>query len=147
MRMAQNPSQKWFVYMFVLCVCVYFCFANRVICSIFGNLTGRPGVLRFMGSQRVGHNWVTELNWTELICLSMRPQNQNPSGLLPINVFKHMLWRKNWFRSSKFYCSFDLWVSLCLSFYFLIHCRLLIKSCLECMLILCSKLSLGRVHS
>ena len=26
--------------------------------------TGRPGVLRFMGSQRVGHNWATELNWT-----------------------------------------------------------------------------------
>ena len=25
---------------------------------------GRPGMLRFMGSQRVGHNWVTELNWT-----------------------------------------------------------------------------------
>ena len=23
--------------------------------------TGRPGVLRFMGSQRVGHGWVTEL--------------------------------------------------------------------------------------
>ena len=23
----------------------------------------RPGTLRFMGSQRVGHNWVTELNW------------------------------------------------------------------------------------
>ena len=31
--------------------------------------TGRPGVLQFMGSQRVGHNWGTELNWTEL-CLS-----------------------------------------------------------------------------
>ena len=28
--------------------------------------TGRPGVLRFMGSQRVGYDWVTELNWTEL---------------------------------------------------------------------------------
>ena len=27
--------------------------------------TGRPGVLRFMGSPRVRHNWVTELNWTE----------------------------------------------------------------------------------
>ena len=27
--------------------------------------TGRPGVLRFMGSQRVGHDWVIELNWTE----------------------------------------------------------------------------------
>ena len=25
--------------------------------------TGRPGVLRFMGSQRIGHNWATELNW------------------------------------------------------------------------------------
>ena len=24
---------------------------------------GRPHVLQFMGSQRVGHNWVTELNW------------------------------------------------------------------------------------
>ena len=27
--------------------------------------TGRPDVLQFMGSQRVGHNWVTELNWRE----------------------------------------------------------------------------------
>ena len=26
--------------------------------------TGRPDVLWFMGSQRVGHNWVTELNWS-----------------------------------------------------------------------------------
>ena len=25
--------------------------------------TGRPGVLQFMGSQRVRHDWVTELNW------------------------------------------------------------------------------------
>ena len=25
--------------------------------------TGKPGVLRFMGSQRVGHDWATELNW------------------------------------------------------------------------------------
>ena len=27
--------------------------------------TGRPGVLQLMGSPRVGHNWATELNWTE----------------------------------------------------------------------------------
>ena len=26
---------------------------------------GRPGMLRFMASQRVRHDWVTELNWTE----------------------------------------------------------------------------------
>ena len=25
--------------------------------------TGKPGMLRSMGSQRVGHDWVTELNW------------------------------------------------------------------------------------
>ena len=25
--------------------------------------TGRPGVLQSMGSQRTGHDWVTELNW------------------------------------------------------------------------------------
>ena len=29
--------------------------------------TGRPGVLRFMGSQRVGHDWATELNWGDLV--------------------------------------------------------------------------------
>ena len=28
--------------------------------------TGRPGVLCFMGSQRVGHHWATELNWSTL---------------------------------------------------------------------------------
>ena len=29
--------------------------------------TGRPGMLWFMGSQRVRHNWATELNWNVLI--------------------------------------------------------------------------------
>ena len=29
--------------------------------------TRRPGVLRFMGSQRVGHDWATELNWTDML--------------------------------------------------------------------------------
>ena len=43
--------------------------------------TGRPGVLWFMGSQRVGHDWVTELNrcplshnqekWSELCSLDI----------------------------------------------------------------------------
>ena len=27
--------------------------------------TGRPGLLQSMGSQRIGHHWATELNWTE----------------------------------------------------------------------------------
>ena len=29
--------------------------------------TGRPGVLQVLGLQRVGHDWATELNWTEQI--------------------------------------------------------------------------------
>ena len=33
--------------------------------------TGRPGVLRFMGSQRVGHDWPTELNWYRYILTSI----------------------------------------------------------------------------
>ena len=28
--------------------------------------TGRPGMLQSMGSQRVGHDWVTELNWMQI---------------------------------------------------------------------------------
>ena len=29
-----------------------------------GSWTGKPGMLQSMGSQRVGHDWATELNWT-----------------------------------------------------------------------------------
>ena len=64
--------------------------------------TGRPGVLQSMGLQRVGHDWVTELNWevTEedpemLRWLSLHltffflfPQ------LIYWNYFLH--WRKDW---------------------------------------------------
>ena len=32
--------------------------------------TGKLGMLQSMGSQRFGHDWVTELNWTELNGLS-----------------------------------------------------------------------------
>ena len=42
--------------------------------------TGRPGVLRFMGSQRVGHVWATELNRIELIlwCQGIIKRFQTP---------------------------------------------------------------------
>ena len=33
--------------------------------------TGRSGMLRFMGSQRVGHDWATELNWTEQLTFNI----------------------------------------------------------------------------
>ena len=52
-------------------------------------LTGRPGVLRFMGLQRVGHDWVTELNsgilpshrkeWNDAICNNMDSTRDCPT--------------------------------------------------------------------
>ena len=33
--------------------------------------TGRPGVLQSMGSQRVGHSWATELNWTPMFIAAL----------------------------------------------------------------------------
>jgi len=41
--------------------------------------TGKPSVLRFIGSQRVRHDWVTELNWTELrggVCLGKNTEQK-----------------------------------------------------------------------
>ena len=45
---------------------------------VWGNSGGlwwsqRPGVLWFMVSQRVGHDWATELNWTVCILDSLKP--------------------------------------------------------------------------
>ena len=39
--------------------------------------TGKPGVLQSMGSQRVGHNWVAELNWTDTIYTIVNKVNYN----------------------------------------------------------------------
>ena len=44
--------------------------------------TGRPGVLRFMGLQRVRHDWATELNWTA----TLYPLNNNfPISTPPVS--------------------------------------------------------------
>ena len=37
--------------------------------------TGRAGVLQFIGSQRIGHNWVTELNWTVFLYDLRKPNH------------------------------------------------------------------------
>ena len=42
--------------------------------------TGRPGVLRFMGSQRVGHDWATELNWTDGVILQKKKGGGDSEG-------------------------------------------------------------------
>ena len=44
--------------------------------------TGRPGVLQSMGSQRVRHDWATELNWCSLCILGLRKLEKNiPFGM------------------------------------------------------------------
>ena len=49
--------------------------------------TGRTGMLRFMGLQRVGHDWATELNWSSYL---------QKRSLIPRQ--KHMIeTRMNWF--------------------------------------------------
>ena len=44
--------------------------------------TGRPGVLRFMGSQRIRHDWATELNWTDVhwVIDAIQPSHPLSSG-------------------------------------------------------------------
>ena len=39
--------------------------------------TGRPGVLQFMESQRVGHDWATELKWSIVIYVYMHMNDWN----------------------------------------------------------------------
>ena len=79
--------------------------------------TGRPGMLRFMGSQRVGHNWATELSWTEHVvniqkiciwclrfdryCEIHEGYKANKTDIIPIirssnEVIKHWLSSENW---------------------------------------------------
>ena len=43
---------------------------------------GRPGMLRFIGLQRVGHNWATELNSTEERNRMLRFSGDNIQGVL-----------------------------------------------------------------
>ena len=52
--------------------------------------TGRPGVLRFMGLQRVRHDWVTELNWTELNWRTIYWTNM-PS-FVDLFIFRGIFW-------------------------------------------------------
>ena len=53
--------------------------------------TGRPGVLRFMRSQRVGHDWATELNWTECIYSDKDPSLRLSLALMQWNLGEQFL--------------------------------------------------------
>ena len=49
--------------------------------------TGKPGMLQSIGSQRVGHDWVTELNWTEDINLRRGSDNVEGWGCMTASYF------------------------------------------------------------
>ena len=70
--------------------------------------TGRPGVLQSMGLQGVGHNWETELNWTELPAwqagsLSLSQQGSPHPPTCPHPNYgnlrtEYLIWQKEIFR-------------------------------------------------
>ena len=62
--------------------------------------TGRPSLLRFMGSQRVRHYWATELSWTE-------------------DMFERTT------KNAIFFLSLQFFIALLVSFYFLLFCQIL----------------------
>ena len=66
-------------------------------------LTGRPGVLQSIGSQRVGHDWTTELNWKCSLTFIMKPKSRNvtsaTSRIIYVAVYTLIL---QWFKYCKF---------------------------------------------
>ena len=55
--------------------------------------TGRPGVLWFMGYQRVGHDWSTELNWTESLAGKLTVTVTDALAILFYNVFISIIYK------------------------------------------------------
>ena len=57
--------------------------------------TGRPGVLRFMGSQRVSHDWATDLIWSDL--MKIKKKKKLLVKMQRKGNFVHCWWEcKNW---------------------------------------------------
>ena len=48
--------------------------------------TGRPGVLWFMGSQGIRHDWATELNWTEWYMILNMFSNAHLPSFYPLHL-------------------------------------------------------------
>ena len=48
--------------------------------------TGKPGVLRFMGLQRIGHDWATELNWRLNLFSFLKSWADNSSKKTSIHI-------------------------------------------------------------
>ena len=62
--------------------------------------TGRPGVLRFMGLQRVGHDWATDLFWSEWIFLKISHVHFKMTNRFKWNYF-HLFSQGLWAKRNK----------------------------------------------
>ena len=87
--------------------------------------TGRPGVLQFMGSQRVRHDWATELNWRRFPMIFRNLYLKLFSFIFRERKLKLCI-VKDWFKNKTKLCSTpDLniltkrieWQKFCLNFY------------------------------
>ena len=58
--------------------------------------TGRPGMLRFMGSRRAGHNWATELtDWIISLCPELQLENEPVRNRK--NIYLYLIGGELWF--------------------------------------------------
>ena len=76
---------------------------------------GRPGMLRFMGLQRVGHDWATDLIWSDLMVFISKSILSDMSVATPAFFWSPFSW--NIFFQA---FTFSLYVSLGLSW---VSCR------------------------
>ena len=84
--------------------------------------TWRPGVLQFMGLQRVGHVWVTELNWTDdaknQCSLIVNRRKTEFRGRFEFKFwFDHLLDLWSWVRCLVYLTSTFLSVKIIIQFY------------------------------
>ena len=74
-------------------------------CSGSWWLTGKPGLLLFMGSQRMGDDWVTELNWIEPNSMStLKTEKMEWFELLEehyASLLAQRPWGKHWWGMKK----------------------------------------------
>ena len=54
--------------------------------------TGRPGVLQITGLQRGGHDWATELNWTDVSATILMPTILGTQKGIRLSLFRAVPW-------------------------------------------------------
>ena len=77
--------------------------------------TGRPGVLQVMGSQRVGHDWATKLNWSFSWLKSFDGEKMSISSFLRFPLICWLSVQVNFYHCNR---TGSLYNCLCYCFFF-----------------------------